>query len=80
MRAWRSIWFQPSMTWLSLTIKKDDPSKVPFLPRGGKAEVVAEMGHGDSPANRNTVTLGDYVLDVNVKVRERLRRRCDGQP
>src|SRR5271155_5736605 len=37
---------------------------------GSKAEVIAKMRHGDTPANGNTVTLGEHVLDVNVKVRE----------
>ncbi len=68
MRAWRSIWFQPSMTWLSLTIRKDDPSDGSLLARGGKAEVISLVRHGDSPANCNTVTLGNNVLDIDVKI------------
>ena len=51
-----------------------------LLAGGGKAQVVAKMGHGDPPANGNTVTLGDYVLDVDVKVRKGPDRKCDGQP
>ena len=56
------------MTWLSLTIRKDEPWTVPFLPRGGKAEVISLVRHGDSPANCNTVTLGNNVLDIDVKI------------
>src|ERR1700722_12316957 len=36
IKAPRSIWFQPSTTWLSLTIKKDDPSSVSFFPVAAK--------------------------------------------
>src|SRR5882724_2790012 len=41
-----------------------------LLGGGGKAEVVAKMGHGDPPANGNAVTLVNHVLDVDVKIRK----------
>src|ERR1700683_929251 len=41
-----------------------------LLAAGGKAEMIAEMGHGDSPANGGPIALRDYLLHVNVHVGE----------
>jgi hypothetical protein len=48
--------------------QKGRPVEGLLLPCSGKAKVIAEMCHGDPPANRDPLTLCDNVLQVNVEI------------
>ena len=55
---------------LALDDQEGRPLQYPLLITSGEAEMIAKMGHGNSPANRDPVTLGENILNVDFEIRE----------